>query len=312
MKIFISYSHKNRSIVDEIDETFIKYGLSLVRDIRDLVYTQSIREFMKHNVQKSDYVLMLVSEHYLKSRMCMYEVMELLKDEYYTNRILPIVTIDSHIFEDEMIFEYYKYWKGKYLEYSKIIDAVDKVASMPFIEEFKEHENIVNNITRFLFDIRDRNCILINEKEKINLEKLLNKLGISTSNEKITPKKTILLVDDNIEYRNLLKIHLNNVFDYKIIDASNGLEALEIVASMDIDLVITDIIMPVLDGIGLLEEMKRINKKIPTIVVSAISQETFIERAVSLGAKYYIIKPFDVEKLIEKVSDFIDSGNEIL
>lgn len=61
-----------------------------MRDIRDLRYKSSIKEFMKQ-IRKGDYSFIIISEDYLKSLNCMYEMGEFIKDESYKDRILPIV-----------------------------------------------------------------------------------------------------------------------------------------------------------------------------------------------------------------------------
>jgi hypothetical protein len=71
--IFLSYSWKDRDIADEIDNDFKAVGITFRRDERDAKYRTSIKEFMD-TVGKHDYVVMLISDDYLRSANCMYEV----------------------------------------------------------------------------------------------------------------------------------------------------------------------------------------------------------------------------------------------
>jgi hypothetical protein len=79
MEIFLSYSWYNSNIADCLDILFKTKNITLKRDVRDVEYKQSIKEFMK-KIRTSDYCLVVISENYLKSINCMYEVTEFIKD----------------------------------------------------------------------------------------------------------------------------------------------------------------------------------------------------------------------------------------
>jgi two-component system response regulator (stage 0 sporulation protein A) len=119
-----------------------------------------------------------------------------------------------------------------------------------------------------------------------------------------------LIVDDNKEIANILSDYLGNRDEFEVVGkAENGIEALKFIASIDIDLIILDLIMPKLDGIGVLEELNNMNlvRKPKVVVLSAVGGDEYTKRALSLGANYYIIKPFDMEvfasRMIELFSD---------
>lgn len=90
--------------------------------------------------------------------------------------------------------------------------------------------------------------------------------------------------------------------------AYDGLEALEFLCNVQIDMVILDLIMPRLDGIGVLEELNHMNQsQRPKIVVlSAVVNEVFTQRALNLGADYYIIKPFDMDLFVTRVRELFN------
>jgi len=115
-------------------------------------------------------------------------------------------------------------------------------------------------------------------------------------------QKTMLLVDD----AEINLVILEGIFKdhYKIRTASNGVEALEILRSEDIDIVILDIVMPKMDGFTLLEVMKNDKQLSDIPVVMATSDGENEERALSLGADDFIIKPYSpvvVHKRIENI-----------
>src|ERR1017187_3081630 len=84
--VFLSYCSKNDNIANEIDLVFQKNGIMLRRDKREIVYMKSIKDFM-NSINKSDFVVMIFSDEYLKSEGCMYEVNEVLNTHEFEKRI---------------------------------------------------------------------------------------------------------------------------------------------------------------------------------------------------------------------------------
>ena len=121
-------------------------------------------------------------------------------------------------------------------------------------------------------------------------------------NEKIT----ILIADDNADFVATLVEHLSKENDMEVIGiARDGKEACEKVAKLKPDLLLLDVIMPYLDGLGVLEKINATKiEKIPTcIMLSAVGQTKITQKAISLGAEYYVVKPFDIEILINRIRD---------
>ncbi len=114
----------------------------------------------------------------------------------------------------------------------------------------------------------------------------------------------VLIADDNREFCELLKEFINQQEDFMLAGiANNGLEALEIIQQQAPDVVVLDIIMPHLDGIGVLEKISSgvVNHKPKVIMLTAFGQESITQRAVELGADYYILKPFDFSVLATRI-----------
>lgn len=110
---------------------------------------------------------------------------------------------------------------------------------------------------------------------------------------------TVLVVDDEKPLRDFVRRNLE-VRGYKVLNAANGLEALAIFESEQVDLVILDIMMPHLDG---LETARRIREesRVPIIILSAMGEESDKVRAFDLGADDYLTKPFGVGELLGRV-----------
>lgn len=113
----------------------------------------------------------------------------------------------------------------------------------------------------------------------------------------------ILLVEDNDDLRSMLKQSLEKR-NHKIIEASNGREALNKFKSVMTDLVITDILMPEQDGIGLIVELKKLKPELLIIAISGggkIGPSNYLDIAGTLGADAVFYKPFNVNHLIDEV-----------
>ena len=124
------------------------------------------------------------------------------------------------------------------------------------------------------------------------------------------PKINILIVDDNKEFCNILNDYLLVQTDMVVIGiANNGVEALKLIKENKPDLVVLDIIMPILDGLGVLETLNTMDlDALPCVIVlSAVGQEKIAQRALSLGADYYVIKPFDMDVLIKRIRQTFNS-----
>ncbi|MFZ2450429.1 MAG: sigma-54 dependent transcriptional regulator [Methylovulum miyakonense] len=108
------------------------------------------------------------------------------------------------------------------------------------------------------------------------------------------PKQTILVVDDEPKMRRVLEIMLTQM-DYCVLQAADGREAFDILTERTADLVITDLRMPNLDGIGLLRQLREKNNDIPVIVVTAYGTVESAVDAMKYGASDYIVRPFELD-----------------
>ena len=113
--------------------------------------------------------------------------------------------------------------------------------------------------------------------------------------------ETVLIVDDEKNYPLILSAILEEE-GFETFTANSGREALEILANADIDLVLTDMKMPSMDGIELLERIKDKNQDLPVIMMTAHGTVDKAVEAMQKGAYSYILKPFDNEQLIIYVS----------
>ncbi len=114
----------------------------------------------------------------------------------------------------------------------------------------------------------------------------------------------VLIADDNREFCGILQDYFSNQPDFELVNVcTNGMEVLETLGNQEVEVLILDLIMPYMDGIGVLEEINQLNlKTIPKIIIlTAFGQENITQKAVQLGADYYILKPFNLNVLGDRV-----------
>lgn len=126
-------------------------------------------------------------------------------------------------------------------------------------------------------------------------------------------KISVLIADDNKEFCSILNDYLLNQKDIVVTGiAKDGREALELIVERKPDLVILDIIMPHLDGLGVLEKLNTMSlEKMPRIIIlSAVGQDKITQKAITLGADYYTVKPFDMEVFTKRIREMFNNVSE--
>jgi two-component system response regulator (stage 0 sporulation protein A) len=123
-------------------------------------------------------------------------------------------------------------------------------------------------------------------------------------------KVTIGIADDNKDFCNILTDFFETQDDIEVIfTAHDGMRTVDLVLKNKPDILLLDMIMPYLDGLGVLERLNSIElDHMPRVIVlSAVGQESITQKAINLGAEYYVVKPFDLNILAKRVKQL--SGN---
>lgn len=117
------------------------------------------------------------------------------------------------------------------------------------------------------------------------------------------PNQTILAVDDSASMRQMVRYTLEGV-GYKVVQACDGLEALELARNATADLVLTDVNMPRMDGITLVRELRALQsyKYTPMLVLTTESGQEIRQRGKQAGATGWIVKPFNPELLLKTIA----------
>ena len=122
--------------------------------------------------------------------------------------------------------------------------------------------------------------------------------------------KNLLVVDDSATTRMLITLTLKKGDDFRIIEASDGKEALAHLDSQHVDLVLTDINMPIMDGLKLISLMKSnpTYKDIPVVVITTEGAREDREKGLALGAKSYITKPIQTTSLLKVIKEILSGS----
>ena len=125
---------------------------------------------------------------------------------------------------------------------------------------------------------------------------------------------SVLLVEDEAKIRDLLASVMEKVFE-KVITAQNGEEGLKKFKKFNPNIVITDILMPIRDGLEMSKDIRAISPETPIVVLSAFNDKDKLMQAIEIGINKYLLKPIDMDELIYAIETLakakIDSSNLI-
>lgn len=179
--VFLSYCQKDKDIADCIDEKMGKLlegTATLSRDIRDVEYHESFKKFMQ-SIEKHDYVISIISDNYLKSRNCMYEMLEVVKDSKFSQRLLfivltnedakyykiaPVQNIGADVYSVSGQARYLKYWSQMDKELDSEIEEIgNAIYAINQIKEKKIIQKILLDLPDFLEFVRDNKGLSLAE-----------------------------------------------------------------------------------------------------------------------------------------------------
>ncbi|GLB27541.1 hypothetical protein LXJ15735_37820 [Lacrimispora xylanolytica] len=169
-RIFLSYCWANTDSANVIDDYLKEKGITVTRDVRGVDNWQSLKEFMQ-TIRDNDFAVLLISDAYLKSTNCMYEVLEVMKEKKYQTRIFPAV-IDSIIYSTDKQFEYVRYWQDRVKTLKLNLSSLEYTNGLALGHELKKAEDISRTIAEFLVTVSDMKNPAINNINDAIYEKL--------------------------------------------------------------------------------------------------------------------------------------------
>lgn len=179
-RTFLSYCWADVATAESIDKDFQSIGITLTRDIRDIGYFNSIRRFME-SIGEHDFVVMIISDDYLKRKNCMYEACEVIGNHRFSQKVLPVL-LDNvrHIFDHNNRIPYYKLWK------ERVETLTAQVSEYPtnedLINELRIHQSIYLELDAFFRIIVDMNLPTFKQLKKDNYMPMLERMGVKDPN----------------------------------------------------------------------------------------------------------------------------------
>ena len=158
--VFISYAWGGESeeIVNEIDQSLQSRGIKIIRDKRDLGYRGSIKNFMER-IGQGNSVIVVVSDKYLRSPNCMFELVEIAENKQFHDRIFPVVLQDANIYDAVKRIDYVKYWEIKRAELVDAIRSVDPANLQGIRDEIDNYDKFRDKIAGLIDILKDMNTL---------------------------------------------------------------------------------------------------------------------------------------------------------
>lgn len=182
-EIFVSYAWGGESeeIVDKLDAVLQNNNLKLTRDKRDLAYQERISFFMDQ-IGKGKGIVVVISEKYLKSPYCMYELLEIYQNKDFESRIIPIVLSDAKIYDTDSLLAYQEFWIAEKNKLDEKIKENGGDAIAVIGEEYKLFKRVVDNWGALMTILKDINSLSPEEHLKCEFAGI-----IQTLKEKVKP-----------------------------------------------------------------------------------------------------------------------------
>lgn len=181
-EIFISYAWggKSEEIVNDLETAFRNTNMVLVRDKRDLGFKGIITEFMQR-IGKGQAVVTVISDKYLKSPYCMFELLEIHRNLNFVDRVFPIVLADAEIFDPIPRLGYLKYWQDKKKALEKSITDFGLDAITVIGDDYKIYKRIFDNYGEVVNILKDINALSPQMLSANNFDIVLKELERLTS-----------------------------------------------------------------------------------------------------------------------------------
>jgi hypothetical protein len=176
-QVYISYAWGGESerIVNELDADLQAKGIMVVRDKRDLGFKGMIRDFMQQ-IGRGHAVIVVISDKYLRSPNCMFELVEIARNKDLYERVFPIVLADADIYNPINRIRYIKYWEDKLKELDEAMKSVSSANLQGMRDEIDSYDEIRDNVSNLTFFLKDMNTLTPDMHENTNFASLITTL----------------------------------------------------------------------------------------------------------------------------------------
>lgn len=175
-EIFLSHSWANKNDAEKIYSNLSQVGVKVKMDNHVLSYKDNIVSFME-SIRDCDFAILLISDDYLKSKNCLYEVLNLLKEKSYDNKVLPILLPSAKIYNPKDRIIYLKYWTEQRDNLDNLLKSVNPVDAIDLYADLKIISNITQSIDSFLKNLTSNINVTLKDLEKEGYKQIFEKIG---------------------------------------------------------------------------------------------------------------------------------------
>ena len=189
--VFISYAWgaEREEIVNQMDKSLQQRGIKIIRDKRDLGYRGSIREFMER-IGRGNCVIVVISDKYLRSPNCMFELVEIAEGKEFHDRIFPVVLSDATISDPVKRIEYIRHWEAKRAELAEAIKTLDPANLQGIREDMDLYDRIRDNISGLASTLKDMNTLTPDMHRDSDFNELYTAIEKRMKEGPVTPAAT--------------------------------------------------------------------------------------------------------------------------
>lgn len=197
-KIFISYAWGGESedVVDNLYPVLKEIGLNVIRDKIDLAYKGNIKEFMQQ-IGEGQAIIVIISDKYLRSENCMYEMLEIYRSKEVWQRIFPVVLSDAKIYDEIERIDYLNFWDERIEKLNEAISGIKNKAgigkTIEKINEFTDIRRIIDEIMDMLRNMNTLTTQMHIDSDFGHLTSALDKYLQEISKPKVKKKKKFIV-----------------------------------------------------------------------------------------------------------------------
>jgi internalin A len=171
--VFISYAWggEREEVVNQIDQALQQRGIKIIRDKRDLRYKGSIKAFMER-IGQGNCVIVVISDKYLRSPNCMFELVEIAENKQFHDRIFPIVLAGANIYDPVKRIEYVKHWEVKRAELAEAMKSLDPANLQGIREDMDLYDRIRDKVSGLTSILKDKNTLTPDMQRESNFSEI--------------------------------------------------------------------------------------------------------------------------------------------
>ncbi|MEH2080362.1 MAG: toll/interleukin-1 receptor domain-containing protein [Nostoc sp.] len=180
-EVFISYTwqdNHSETFVQKLEKAFQAKSITIIRDKNAIGYKERFQEFMQR-LSRGKCVILVISDQYLKSENCMYELVEIAKHGNLYHRIFPIVLADAQIYKPIERIKYVEYWEKQIQDLNNAMRTVNAANLQGFREEIDLYTEIRNMFANLINLLKDMNALTEEIHIQSDFEALLKAIAQS-------------------------------------------------------------------------------------------------------------------------------------